>query len=83
MGWSCSGRQTLVNLRLCDATRHDMCWQRRRRRSRRRRGKLTSPLPPAGTTTFTTLRKQALVSEMQLRHRDLRALEPGVALPCA
>ena len=37
----------------------------------------------SGTTSFTTLRKQALVTEMQLRHRDLRALEPGVALPCA
>lgn len=38
-------------------------------------------LLPAGTTSYTTLRKQALVTELQLRHRDIRALDPGVALP--
>ncbi len=35
----------------------------------------------AGVATFGALRKQHLVSDLQLRHRDIRALEPGVALP--
>lgn len=39
-------------------------------------------LPAAGHASYTTLRKQALVSELQLRHRDIRALDPSVQLPC-
>ena len=39
-------------------------------------------LAPAGMATYTTLRKQALVTDLRLRHRDIRALDPGVALPC-
>jgi hypothetical protein len=42
---------------------------------------LCMPLP-AGHTSYTTLRKQSLVTEMQLRHRDIRALDPAVQLPC-
>lgn len=34
-----------------------------------------------GCATYTTLRKQALVTDLRLRHRDIRALDPGVALP--
>lgn len=37
----------------------------------------------AGAASYTTLRKQALVTDLQLRHRDIRALDPAVALPCA
>lgn len=39
-------------------------------------------LPRAGHTSYTTMRKAHLVSKLGLRHRDIRALEPGVALPC-
>lgn len=39
-------------------------------------------LAPAGHASYTTLRKQALVTDLRLRHRDIRALDPGVALPC-
>lgn len=39
-------------------------------------------LRDAGHLSYTTLRKQALVTDMALRHRDIRALEPQVALPC-
>ncbi|PRW50815.1 magnesium transporter MRS2-I-like [Chlorella sorokiniana] len=35
----------------------------------------------AGHVSYTTLRKQALVTELQLRHRDIRALDPAVQLP--
>lgn len=38
--------------------------------------------PAAGHVSYTTLRKHALVSELQLRHRDIRALDPAVQLPC-
>ncbi|GAB4818599.1 hypothetical protein N2152v2_005645 [Parachlorella kessleri] len=34
-----------------------------------------------GHASYTTLRKQALVTDLHLRHRDIRALDPGVALP--
>ncbi|RMZ54161.1 hypothetical protein APUTEX25_005317, partial [Auxenochlorella protothecoides] len=34
-----------------------------------------------GHLSYTTLRKQALITDMALRHRDIRALEPQVALP--
>ncbi|KAI7836466.1 hypothetical protein COHA_009683 [Chlorella ohadii] len=34
-----------------------------------------------GHVSYTTLRKQALVTELQLRHRDIRALDPAVQLP--
>ncbi|KAL4443349.1 hypothetical protein ABPG75_011086 [Micractinium tetrahymenae] len=34
-----------------------------------------------GHASYTTLRKQALVTELQLRHRDIRALDPAVQLP--
>lgn len=42
----------------------------------------TGVLHCAGCATYTTLRKQALVTDLRLRHRDIRALDPGVALPC-
>ena len=56
-------------------------------RPRCQRSTTVSPLPPPallppGQATYTTLRKQALVSELQLRHRDIRALDPAVQLPC-
>lgn len=35
----------------------------------------------AGHASYTTLRKQALVTELALRHRDIRALDPAVQLP--
>jgi hypothetical protein len=49
--------------------------------------RLTLPPPrlvafPAGHASYTTLRKQALVTDLQLRHRDIRALDPAVQLPC-
>lgn len=51
---------------------------------RRRDSEAQSKVPAfaAGLISLTTMRKQRLVSELQLRHRDIRALEPGVALPC-